>query len=71
MNVDPTVIVASIAALSVVGSAWISTHQNRAMKRTLGTLNGSGTAMELLESIKTWIILHESRHGLDRRDSDH
>lgn len=67
MSLDPAIVVAGIAAAGVIGSAWISTHQNREMKRTLGTLNGGGTAMEMLEAIKTWIVLHETRHGLDDR----
>lgn len=70
MPIDPTVIVASIAAIGAVAAAWVNGHQNREMKRTLGTLNGGGTAMEMLETIKAWIVLHETRHGLDKRPHD-
>lgn len=70
MSVDPTIIVASIATVGVIGAAWISTYNQRDLKRTLGSLNGGGTAMEMLEAIKTWIVLHETRHGFDKSIHD-
>lgn len=68
MALDPTVIVAGIAAAGAVGSAWVGRQRHQEVqqiRRTLGDINGHGNAMQMLEVIQNWIILHETRHAND------
>lgn len=63
MALDPTVIVAGVAAAGAVGSAWVSTRNHRDLKSTLGHKNGEGDVMEVLYFLKHWVRLHEARHA--------
>lgn len=60
-----TIIVACIGAFGIVGAAWIQRQRKqefREIKQTLGTQNGQGNVVEMLEFLKTWALNHEIRH---------
>lgn len=51
------VLAASIPAL-------LANRRNKAIKDTLGTKNGQGDVVAMLEHIKAWTLKHEGRHDL-------
>lgn len=69
---------AGIAGVATVAAASIPalfTHRRsardvRSIKDTLGTKNGQGDVVAMLEHLKAWTIRHEGRHDVLERQID-
>lgn len=59
------IVVAAIGSAGLVAQAWVSRQRSRevrAIKDTLGTKNGQGDVVAMLEHLKAWTLKHEGRH---------
>jgi hypothetical protein len=64
-----TIVAASIGAAGLVASTLLNTRRAKRIETSLGTKNGQGSAIEMLEHLKAWTIRHEGRHDLLERGS--
>lgn len=59
---------AVVTSLGVVLAASIPAlivdRRNRSIKTTLGTKNGQGDVVQMLERIHAWTLRHEGRHDV-------